>query len=117
MDKKSNNNLILANVEPDKILLYDEVDLNALFNFSYNFDLLKGIIGSLLKNQQNLQKQIEFEKYLNNEQDKTIVALRNEIINIKEKYTLKEELVEVKDQMKKMDEICQAYDDELAKSK
>ena len=31
------------------------IDLNALFNLNYNFDLLKGIIEELLNNQQILQ--------------------------------------------------------------
>ena len=115
MDKS--NNLVLENIDPDKITIFNEVDLNALFNFSYNFDLLKGIIGTLLKNQQNLQRQIEFANYMNNEQDKTITSLKNEITEIKEKYTLRQDFVEVKDQIKKFNEIYSAYDEELAKSK
>ena len=115
MDKT--NNLLFENNDPDRISIYNEVDLNALFNFSYNFDLLKGIIGTLLKNQQNLQKQIEFANYLNNEQDKTITSLRNEIKEIQEKYTLKQDFMEVKDQIKKVNEIYSVYDEELAKRK
>lgn len=115
MDKE--NNLAFENIDPDKISIYNEVDLNALFNFSYNFDLLKGIIGTLLKNQQNLQKQIEYANYLNNEQDKTIILLKNDINEIKEKYALKQDFIEVKDQFKKINEIYSVYDEELAKSK
>ena len=115
MDKT--NNLLFDNIDPDSITIFSDVDLNALFNFSYNFDLLKGIIGTLLKNQQNLQKQIELANSINHEQDKTIIALRNEIIDIKEKYTLRDDFVEIKDQMKKINEIFPVYDEELAKSK
>ena len=32
---------------------YNNTDLNELFNFSYNFDLLKGIIEKLLKSTNN----------------------------------------------------------------
>ena len=113
----NSNNLLLSDFEPDKILLYDDVDLNALFNFSYNFDLLKGIIGSLLKNQQALQKQIQQVNDENHEQNKTIIELRREIIEIQEKYTPKVEFVEVKDKMKKMNELYQAFDEESTKSK
>ena len=113
----NSNNLLLSDFEPDKILLYDDVDLNALFNFSYNFDLLKGIIGTLLKNQQALQKQIQQVNDENHEQNKTIIELRREIIEIQEKYTPKVEFVEVKDKMKKMNELYQAFDEESAKSK
>ena len=111
------NNLILSNFDSEKILLYDDVDLNALFNFSYNFDLLKGIIGTLLKNQQALKKQIELVNDENHEQNKTIIELRREILDIQGKYITKEEFVEVKDKMKKMNEIYQVFDDEMAKSK
>ena len=113
----SSKNLILADIDPDKITIYNDIDLNALFNFSYNFDLLKGIIGTLLKNQQNLQKQIELANSINHEQDKTIMELRNEIIDIKEKCTLRDDFVEIQDQMKKINEIFPVYDEELAKSK
>lgn len=113
----NSNNLLLSDFEPDKILLYDDVDLNALFNFSYNFDLLKGIIGTLLKNQQALQKQIQQANDENHEQNKTIIELRREIIEIQEKYTPKVEFVEVKDKMKKMNELYQAFDEESTKSK
>lgn len=113
----NSNNLLLSDFEPDKILLYDDVDLNALFNFSYNFDLLKGIIGTLLKNQQALQKQIQQVNDENHEQNKTIIELRREIIEIQEKYTPKVEFVEVKDKMKKMNELYQAFDEESTKSK
>ena len=113
----SSNNLILADLDPDKITIYNDLDLNALFNFSYNFDLLKGIIGALLKNQQNLQKQLEIANSINHDQDKSILALRNEIIDIKEKYALREDFVKVQDQLKKINEVFPIYDEELAKSK
>ena len=112
----SSNNLIISNIDTDKISLYNDADLNALFNFSYNFDLLKGIIGALLKNQQTLQKQIEMANYINNEQDKTILSLKNEILEIKEKFTLKEDFINVQEQVKKMNEVYQVFDDEMAKS-
>ena len=61
------DNLILTNIHPENITMYNNVDLNSLFNFSYNFDLLKGIIGALLKNQQTLKKEIEMANSINNE--------------------------------------------------
>ena len=42
-----------------KIKFTANIDLNALFNLNYNFDLLKGIIDELLKNQQILQDQMD----------------------------------------------------------
>ena len=114
---KSSNNLILSNVELDRIAIYNDIDLNSLFNFSYNYDLLKGIIGSLLKNQQILQKQIELSNSINNEQDKTIISLRKEIIEIKDKYTLRDDFVNVQDQVNKINEAYKELNEEMGKSK
>ena len=113
----NSNNLIFANIEPDKIQIYNDVDLNDLFHFSCKFDLLKGIIGALLKNQQYLQKQMEFANYEKNEKDKKIELLKNEIINIKEKYTTREDFVKIQDQMNKVNEIYRVFDDQQAKGK
>ena len=59
---------------------YNNADLNELFNFSYNFDLLKGIIETLLKNQQNLQKQVDSMKEARQE----LQILRFDLKNTKE---------------------------------
>ena len=59
---------------------YNNADLNELFNFSYNFDLLKGIIETLLKNQNNLQKQVDSMK----EERHEFQVLKFELKNTKE---------------------------------
>ena len=59
---------------------YNNANLNELFNFSYNFDLLKGIIETLLKNQQNLQRQVDSMK----EDRKELQILKFELKNTKE---------------------------------
>ena len=59
---------------------YNNTDLNELFNFSYNFDLLKGIIEKLLKNQQKLQKQIDSMK----DEQKELKLLKNDLNTTKE---------------------------------
>ena len=69
---------------------YNNTDLNELFNFSYNFDLLKGIIEKLLKNQQTIQKQLDAMK----EDNKELKILKNELKSTKE-------------QMKEINEILQ----------
>jgi len=109
----SSNNFPLTNIE----LLSSDIDLNSLFNLSYNFDLLKGIIGALLKNQQALQKQVELDKIERNNHEKEIEQLKSDIITIQEKYTTRDDFVEVKDQMKKVNEICQIYGEEFQKGK
>ena len=74
---------------------YSNANLNELFNFSYNFDLLKGIIETLLKNQQNLQKQVESMK-----QER------------REFQLLKYELKTTKDEMQKINEIFKPTDED-----
>ena len=113
------DNSIIANIKPENITIYNNADLNSLFNFNftYNFDLLKGIIGALLKNQQALKKEIELANSINNEQDKTIISLRNQIIEIKEKYTSRDDFMNIQEQVNKMNETYKTFDEELAKSK
>ena len=55
--KKTSPHRISTEVTSEKIKIVTDIDLNALFNLNYNFDLLKGIIETLLKNQGALQKQ------------------------------------------------------------
>ena len=69
---------------------YNNADLNELFNFSYNFDLLKGIIETLLKNQNNLQKQLDSMK-----------EERHEF------QVLKFDLKNTKEELKKLNQIIQ----------
>jgi hypothetical protein len=52
--------------------LETEIDLNSLFTLSYNFDLLKGVIEALVKNQKaNNQKLMDLEEHLRR-RDETI---------------------------------------------
>ena len=74
---------------------YNNADLNELFNFSYNFDLLKGIIETLLKNQNNLQKQVDSMK-----------EERHEF------QVLKFELKNAKEELRKLNQIIQPTEEE-----
>ena len=87
---KTDNNILIENIEPENITLVENIDLNALFNLTYNFDLLKGTISTILKNQESLKKQIENEKRKNNDQNRTIESLKSNILLLKEKYMTKE---------------------------
>ena len=76
---KKSPHRISTEVTSEKIKIVNDIDLNALFNLNYNFDLLKGIIETLLKNQGALQKQLD-ELYSSNEdKDKTIQNIESEI--------------------------------------
>ena len=70
---------------------YNNTDLNELFNFSYNFDLLKGIIEKLLKNQQTIQKQLDAMK----EDNKELKILRNEVKTTKDQMNQINEILQI----------------------
>ena len=114
---KNKNNILLSKLEQNSTTLYKDVDLNSLFNFNYNFDLLKGIIGALLKNQQSLESKIEHANYVNNEQDKTIEALRKEIDEIKKNSILKEDFTKAQAQIKQINDMYNPSANEESQSK
>ena len=50
----------MANYQSSKKNLFEtEIDLNSIFNLSYNFDKLKLILDTLIKNQRNQEKTIK----------------------------------------------------------
>lgn len=82
--KKSSPHRISTEVTSEKIKIVNDIDLNALFNLNYNFDLLKGIIETLLKNQGALQKQLDEIYSSNEEKDNIIQNLEKEIKILKD---------------------------------
>ena len=111
------DSLIFDNNDNEKFQIIHDVDLNSLFNFTYNFDLLKGIIGNLLKNQQVLQRQIIFGNIEKKDKDKEIESLRNEIKKMKEIFTTKEDLMNIQYQLNKINEVYQVLDEQTKKGK
>ena len=51
-------------------------DLNKIFKFSYNFDILKNIMEALMKNQQNIQKELKSK-------NTKILELESQLLDIK----------------------------------
>jgi chromosome segregation ATPase len=95
----------------------NDIDLNALFNLNYNFDLLKGIIEQLLKNQNALQNQID-ELYGNNgDKDKRIENLEKEVQYLKETYVTKTDIKGIEDDLKEIKERLQKHDVQIEESK
>ena len=88
MDKK--NEKIVKDISTGYFAMVKELDLNELFKLTYNFDLLKGLITSMLKNQESLKNQIEKETEKNNEQNTIIENLKNDIELMQEKFMTKE---------------------------
>ena len=107
---KKSPHRISTEVTSDKIKMVSDIDLNALFNLNYNFDLLKGIIETLLKNQGAIQKQLDEMYTSNDDKDKLIENMQNEIKSLKETTVkkidfekLESEISDIKVHLKKSD--------------
>ena len=85
----------------DNIEIYD---LNKIFQFSYNFDILKNIMEALMKNQQNMSKDLKSK-------NSKILDLQTELLDIKllldsptnEKETSAPQIKPVNQQIQKLD--------------
>ena len=108
--------LIFADIDND-ITIIKDLDLNGLFNLTYSFDILKGTLSTLFKNQQNLLKKINKANEINNEQNKVIESLQK---YIKENCITKGESKSLKNNLetkvKELDKRIAQIDEELGKS-
>ena len=99
---------------------YDNVenlDLNSLFNLSYNFDLLKGIIEALLKRQKNIQKQLDTVFENERDKDKQIETLKKEIQVIRKTYVNREMMKPIENDLRDIKEHLKKHDSEISDSK
>ena len=78
---ENNADIILTDFETGITTLSNNSDLNNIFNFTYNFDLLKEILSTVIKNQVNLKNQLD-ERY--KVQNQIMESLKGEIIEIKQ---------------------------------
>lgn len=108
--KKSSPHRISTELTSEKIKIVNDIDLNALFNLNYNFDLLKGIIETLLKNQEAIQKQLDDIYSTNYDKDKVLENMEKQIKLVKEIYVdrgtfknLEFEVEQIKDHLKQTD--------------
>ena len=92
---ENNNDIILTDFETGILSLSKNSDLNNIFNFTYNFDLLKDVLSTIIKNQVNLKNQIHSmnEKYRT--QNQMIESTKNEIIEIKQSQMEKKETFKI----------------------
>jgi len=102
---------ISSELQSEKIKIVKNINLNSLFNLSYNFEVLKLLIENLLANQQKLQNQINEMHRKDCERDKYTNSLLDDMKIIKETYVDKntfnpvvDEIKEVKDNLKQHDE-------------
>lgn len=108
--KKSSPHRISTELTSEKIKTVNDIDLNALFNLNYNFDLLKGIIETLLKNQEAIQKQLDEVYSSNYDKDKAIENMEKQIKIIKDVFidrstfkNLEAEVDQIKEHLKQTD--------------
>jgi predicted flavoprotein YhiN len=78
---ENNADIILTDFETGITTLSNNSDLNNIFNFTYNFDLLKEVLSTVIKNQVNLKNQLD-ERY--KVQNQIMESLKGEIIEIKQ---------------------------------
>ena len=115
--KNNSPHRISTEITTEKIKIMNDIDLNALFNLNYNFDLLKGIIEQLLKNQNALQNQIDDLYGINSDKDQRIDTLEKELKYIKETYIKKEDLKPIEVDLKSIKEHLKKHDDQIEESK
>ena len=117
LEKKLSPNRISTDINSEKIKIMNDIDLNALFNLNYNFDLLKGIIEQLLKNQNALQNQIDELFGGGTEKDKRIETLEKEVKYLKETYVNKETFKKAQDDIEAIKEHLKQHDTQIDDSK
>ena len=115
--KNNSPHRISTEITSEKIKIMNDIDLNALFNLNYNFDLLKGIIEQLLKNQNLLQNQIDELFGVNGNKDKRIESLEKEVKYLKETYVNKSELKAIETDLKQIKEKLKTHDNQIEESK
>ena len=108
--KKSSPHRISTEITSEKIKIVNDIDLNSLFNLNYNFDLLKGIIETLLKNQEAIQKQLDEVYSSNFDKNKEMENVEKQIKYIKDLYIdkgtfmkLESEVDKIKERLNKTD--------------
>ena len=112
--------IVLTDFETGNISLANGTDLNNIFNFTINFDLLKDVLTTLIKNQINLKYQLE-EKY--KVQTQIVESLKNEITDVKQselKETFKvtkEDFEKVNNRINNLEHKITKINQELDKSK
>jgi chromosome segregation ATPase len=115
--KNNSPHRISTEITTEKIKIMNDIDLNALFNLNYNFDLLKGIIEQLLKNQNALQNQIDDLYGVNSDKDKRIEILEKEVQHLKETYITKENLKPTETDLKAIKDHLKKHDTQIDESK
>ena len=111
------DNHFKSKISNDKIQLMANIDLNGLFNLNYNFDLLKGVIEELLKNQQILQKRMDDMDDTFDDKNRKIAELEKEVKILKENQIDKNVITEIKNDISEIQNHLKKHDDQIDDSK
>ena len=113
----STDSHIKTRITNEKIKIASNIDLNALFNLNYNFDLLKGIIEELLKNQEALQNQMDDIDKINQDKDDRIAKLEKEIERLKQSQIEKSVIEKIQNDLNEIKKHLIKHDDQIDDSK
>lgn len=112
---ENNFEIILTDFETGAVRLSKQIDLNNIFNF--NFELLKEVLTTIIKNQINLKKKFE-EKF--KKQDKTIESLNSKFIELNQKEIINfspQNITKLDKRINKLETKIELINEELDKSK
>lgn len=104
---------VKTRITNEKIKIASNIDLNALFNLNYNFDLLKGIIEELLKNQEALQNQMDDIDKINQDKDDRIAKLEKEIERLKQSQIDKGVIEQIQNDLSEIKKHLIKHDDQI----
>ena len=108
---------ISSTLESEKIKILKNINLNSLFNLTYNFEVLKLLIENLIANQQKLQNQINEMHRKNCQKDKYINQLLDDVKTIKESYINKDTFNPVLDEINEVKENLKQHEDKFNEGK
>ena len=91
----------------------NNIDLNALFHLNYNFDLLKGVIEELLKNQEILQNHMDKINSSNDDKDRRIAELEREVKILKENQIDKNLIEQIQNDLSEIKSHLKKHDDQI----
>ena len=115
--KKTSPHRISTEITSEKIKTVSDIDLNALFNLNYNFDLLKGIIETLLKNQEAIQKQLDEVYSSNIDKDKSIEDMEKQMKSLKEVCIDRDQFKNLENEVDQIKEHLKQIDKKIEESK
>ena len=108
---------ISSELSSEKIKILKNINLNSLFNLTYNFEVLKLLIENLLANQQKLQNQINEMHRKDCQRDKYINQLLDDMKMIKDTYVNKDTFNPVLDEINEVKDNLKQHDDKFNEGK